>query len=370
MSYIVHYWSKGEKIIVLLYGIVQIKILKMKFFGLSLSALLIVLSLNIVSFAQGSGNKYAGEFISIGVGGRPLGMGGAYVALVNDVTAGYWNPARLSAINYPQLSLMHDSRFSGLVNYNYGGVAVPFGKNASLGLSVIAMGIDDIPDTRGALIDLNGNGQLDPGERLDPDKVKYFNSGDYAFYLTYSKKPKDNFSYGANLKVLRRNIAEEGAWGLGFDVGLAYTPVEKLLLGANLQDITTTYVTWSTGKKEVISPTAKIGAAYLIDFLSGVITPAVDFDVRFENRRTAANANIGPVSFDFHGGLEYAYKNLFSIRGGYNELGNLTLGAGVTLPKINIDYSFAKFDGDEQLGNTHRISITFTIEEDKFKRRK
>ena len=25
-------------------------------------------------FAQGSGNKYSGEFLAIGVGGRPLGM--------------------------------------------------------------------------------------------------------------------------------------------------------------------------------------------------------------------------------------------------------------------------------------------------------
>jgi hypothetical protein len=47
----------------------------------------------------------------------------------------------------------------------------------------------------------------------------------------------------------------------------------------------------------------------------------------------------------------------------------LTLGAGIKLPKINIDYSFAKFDGDENLGNTHRISLVFTLEEDKFKRK-
>ncbi len=39
--------------------------------------------------------------MAIGVGGRALGLGGAYVALANDVTAGYWNrPA--SNINYPE----------------------------------------------------------------------------------------------------------------------------------------------------------------------------------------------------------------------------------------------------------------------------
>lgn len=329
----------------------------------------IILLIYTSSFSQGSGNKYAGEFLSIGVGGRPLGMGGAFVALANDVTAGYWNPALLSKINYPQFSLMHDARFGNLVNYNYGAVGFPFGKNASLGLSVIVMGVDDIQDTRNALIDLNGNGRLDPGERLDPDKITTFNTSDYAFYLTYSKRHSDNFSYGANLKVLRRNIAEESAWGLGFDIGASYTLMNKILLGANLQDVTTTYMTWTTGKKEVITPTAKLGAGYMINLWKGVLTPAIDFDIRFENRRESAQANLGPVSFDSHFGAEYSFQNLFSIRAGRNDIGNLTIGAGIKLPKINIDYSFVKFDGDENLGNTHRISLVFTLEDAKFQRK-
>lgn len=343
----------------------------MKYIKISVVVIAFLAIFSDFGIAQGNGSKYAGEFLAIGVGGRPLGMGSAYVALVNDVTAGYWNPALLSKINYPQFALMHDARFGNLVNYNYGAIGIPLGKNQSVGLSVIVNGIDDIPDTRNALIDLNGNGILDPGERLDPDRITYFNSNDYAFYLTYSKKHNDKFSYGANFKVIRRSLAEESAWGLGFDVGLHYTPMERLMLGANLQDITTTYLAWSTGKKENISPTAKIGGAYILDvpFLKGTIIPAVDLDMRFENRQTASNFNVGAVSFDFHGGMEYTYNNLISVRGGYNEIGNLTLGAGIKLPKINIDYSFAKFDQDEQLGNTHRISLTFTLEEDKFKRK-
>ena len=339
----------------------------MKFKKITLSVF--ILFIYASAFGQGSGNKYAGEFLSIGVGGRPLGMGGAFVALANDVTAGYWNPALLSKLNYPQFSLMHDSRFGNLINYNYGAVGIPFGKNASLGLSVIMMGIDDIPDTRSALIDLNGNGTLDPGERLDPDKITSFNSSDYAFYLTYSKKHSENFSYGANLKVIRRNIAEESAWGLGFDIGASYILMNKIMLGANLQDVTTTYLTWSTGKKEVITPTAKIGAGYMIKLWKGVLTPVVDFDIRFENRQSSSEAHIGPVSFDSHIGAEYNFQNLFSIRAGRNDIGNLTLGAGIKLPKINIDYSFVKFDGDENPGNTHRISLIFTLEEDKFMRK-
>ncbi|KAA0207917.1 MAG: hypothetical protein UZ04_CHB001001587 [Chlorobi bacterium OLB4] len=322
---------------------------------------LCLFSIMLVSDArsQEGGNKYAGEFLAIGVGGRPLGMGGAYVALVNDVTSGYWNPSLLSQINYPQFSLMHDERFGNLVNYDYGAVGFPFGKDASLGLSVIRMGIDDIPDTRNAYV--NG--------RIDPNLVTRFSTTDYAFYLTYAKKHDENFSYGANLKIIRRNIAEESAWGLGLDLGVSYNINNKIFFGANLQDITTTYLSWSTGKKEVITPTAKIGSAYKIPLFDGTLTPAMDFDVRFENRRESANANLGPVSFDMHAGIEYTFKDMFSIRTGYNDIGNLTLGAGVKLPKLNIDYSFAKFDGDADLGNTHRISLIFTLEEEKFQRK-
>jgi hypothetical protein len=37
--------------------------------------------------------KYSNEFLSVGVGARALSMANANVASVNDVTAGYWNPA-------------------------------------------------------------------------------------------------------------------------------------------------------------------------------------------------------------------------------------------------------------------------------------
>ena len=81
------------------------------------------------------------------------------------------------------------------------------------------------------------------------------------------------------------------------------------------------------------------------------------------------SGRIGPVSFDMHAGLEYGFKDLFAIRVGYNDVKQLTLGAGVKLPKLNIDYSFAKFDNTDQLGNTHRISVMFTLEDEKFKRK-
>lgn len=328
-------------------------------------ALLFVLQ----SFAETFVGKYAGEFIAIGVGGRALGLGGAYAALANDVTAGYWNPAGLSSLTYPQLSLMHDERFSNLVNYDYGAIGIPMGPSASLGVSVIRLGVDAIADTRNAWTDFNNNGVLEANE-FDDSKVTYFNAADWAVYVSYARTLTEDLSYGANIKLIRREIAEASATGVGFDIGIQYRVSNEFRLGANFQDVTTTLVAWNTGTNELISPTLKVGSAYFIEAFGGRFAPALDVDVRFENRRYASNTHIGPVSLDLHSGVEFDFRNLVALRLGYSDIGSLNVGTGVHLPKLNIDYSFSKFDGVNQLGNTHRISITFTLEAEQFARRR
>jgi hypothetical protein len=324
--------------------------------------------------AQTVFGKYAGEFLSIGVGGRALGMGGAYVALANDVTAGYYNPAGLAQIDYPEISLMHAEQFGSLVNYDYAGVAIPYQKDMSFGISIMRLGVDGIPDTRNALVDQT-TGQIItdinlPSARLDYSKITEFSDQDWAFYFSFAKRHSENLYYGASVKLIYRTIANYNAYGIGFDVGSWYTPFKNFSLGANLQDITTTLVAWSTGRNELIAPTAKIGAAYHIGFLGGTITPALDFNVRFEDRQFASEVNLGPVSFDMLAGFEYNFKNIFMIRGGYNDVKQFTIGAGIKLPKLNIDYSFARFSQSalESLPDTHRISLILTLEEPKFLR--
>jgi hypothetical protein len=319
--------------------------------------------------------KYAGEFMAIGVGGRPLGMGGAFTGIANDVTSGYYNPAGLANIDYPQLALMHSEQFGNLVNYDYGAVAIPFQEDMSFGLSVMRLAVDGIPDTRNALV----NGQTGAlindinniYARLDYSKITEFSNQDWAFYLTFAKKQWDNFYWGANVKIIRRDIAEFGATGIGFDIGAFWIPLDNLSVGANLQDATTTLVAWNTGRNELISPTLKLGSSYkLTGILGGYIMPAVDFDVRFENRQFASQFNVGPVSFDMHAGLEWNIQDLVYIRGGYSDVKQFTVGAGIKLPKLNIDYSFARFSQSEldRLPDSHRISLILTLEEPRFLR--
>jgi hypothetical protein len=269
---------------------------------------------------------------------------------------------------------MHDERFGNLVNYNYAAVGIPYGKDMSFALSVIRLGIDGIPDTRNALVDENGNPINDinnPAARIDYSKVTEFSNQDWAFLLTYSKRHSEKFFYGANVKIIRRDIAEYDATGIGFDIAALYMPNQRLFLGATIQDVTTTLVAWNTGRNELISPTLKVGGAYLLNFLGGNVYPAIDLDIRFENRKYASQFNIGPVSFDPHFGVEYSYKNVVAVRGGYNDVKQFTIGAGIKLPKLNIDYSFARFNysEEERHDDTHRISVTLTLEDPKFIRK-
>ena len=319
--------------------------------------------------------KYAGELLAIGVGGRALGMGGAHAAVVNDVTAGYWNPAGLAYLDYPQISLMHEEHFGNLVNYNYAAVAVPYGKDITMAVSAMRLSVDGIPDTRNALIDRNTGSIIynidNPAAVLDPSKVKEFNNTDWAFYLSFAHRYSDKLFWGANIKILQRGIAEYTATGIGFDIGAVYEAADNFFLGANLQDITTTLVAWSTGRNELITPTAKIGTAYRLAILGGVLTPAVDFDLRFEGREFASQFNVGPVSFDMHSGIEFNYKDLFAVRGGFTDVKQFTVGAGIKLPKLNIDYSFARMTQglDSGLDDTHRISLILTLETEKYRRK-
>ncbi len=312
--------------------------------------------------------KYAGEFMAIGVGGRALGLGSSQVALASDATAGYWNPAGLARINYPEVMLMHDERFGGLVNYDYASVAIPYGPDESLGFSLTRLGVDGIPDSRNALLDYSGSGVLDATNRLDYDKITKFNSADWALYVSYASRYTPDLFYGMTVKIIRRSLAEFSATGVGFDVGLQYSPAENWYVGLNAQDITTTFLAWSTGTDELVSPTMKLGTAYFVDLFGGRFAPTCDVDVRFENRRFSSVAHVGPISIDPHAGIEFDYRQLIALRVGYSDVRQLTLGAGLHFRKLDIDYSFARFGQENDLGDTHRISLRFVLQEDRFGR--
>src|SRR5712692_400351 len=56
---------------------------------------------------------------ALGVGARPLGMGGAFVAVADDATAASWNPAGLALLLHPEVSIVGESVMSKLATTNF-----------------------------------------------------------------------------------------------------------------------------------------------------------------------------------------------------------------------------------------------------------
>jgi hypothetical protein len=333
--------------------------------------ILVIVLFSSVSFAGDFKlGKYASESLSFGVGGRALGLGGAYTALARDVSAIYWNPAGLANIEFPQVMLMHSQLYRGVVNYNFAGFALPMGANRTIGFGLTRVSVDDIPvtdlsDPTRQLGELyqNENGELVQNR---PIQIGTISDAEYAFYLSYAIRRSEKFSYGANVKVLHKGVGDYSAWGLGFDIGMLYNPSGNLFLGANLNDVTSTILAWDTGRREIIVPALKLGASYpvILPFLGGYISPAVDLELRFEGRDYAAQVAAGPVSADAHFGGEYQFKDLLAVRVG-SDAGKFAAGAGIRLPKLQIDYAYVQH---EDLHSSHRISARLTIQEQRFRR--
>ena len=98
------------------------------------------LILSISVFAQAP--IYSNEFLAIGVGARAIGMSNSNVAIVDDVTAGYWNPAGLTSITSNiQASVMHSEYFEGIAQYDYAAIAAKVDNKSSIGFSFIRFGV-------------------------------------------------------------------------------------------------------------------------------------------------------------------------------------------------------------------------------------
>jgi hypothetical protein len=315
--------------------------------------------------------KYAGEFMAIGGGARPLGMGGAFAAVASDVSSVYWNPAGITGIGTRQALAMHSERFGGLVKFNFGSYAQPTellgpDREAAWGLGLIHLGVEDLIITNHLeMIDSDGDGQLDDlvdksGNVLtEADIAALPRESDNSFALLGSFATRTGWGrVGGTLKLIYTDaIAGESSVGIGIDLGYLYRDFlfDRFDVGAKLQDATGTYISWSTGTNEFITPMLKVGAAYTLvsERMNGALLLAADADLFFEDRRTASQFWIEGVSSDLHLGAELQFQEKVMVRGGVDG-GNPTAGAGVRVGFLGFDYAYLHHDAFEA---THRVSV-------------
>lgn len=208
---------------------------------------------NFVSKAQVNTPKYANEFLAIGVGARAAALGNAHVAIVDDVTSGYWNPAGLlNQSNDYNGVLQHAEYFSGIAKYDYGAFSMPIDSLSAIGFSIIRFGIDDIPDTR-FLYDASG--------RVNYDNVRFFSAADYGFFTSYARKLPvlGGLKVGGNVKIIHRKAGQFATgWGFGLDIGAQYE-YKQWQFGAMFRDVTGTFTAWSHNSDSLITTYSQTG---------------------------------------------------------------------------------------------------------------
>jgi hypothetical protein len=318
--------------------------------------------------APAHATRYAGEFLRIGVGARALGMGSAFAGLADDGTAAFWNPAGIATLGSREITAMHAEQFGSIVKYDFLSYTMPLGSpgkpKSGLAVSLIRLGVDEIPDTRNLeILDVNGNGKFDyPEDRLIVDESRFvFDSdNDVALLFSYAREVSRGFSLGGNLKIVRQWLGDSlRSNGFGLDLGALYVGSSGWSAGAKLSDATTTQILWNTGTDEFIAPSLRTGLAKTHAFKnrSHVITAALDVQVGFSDEQLSSQANLGAVTFNFHPGLEYWLERKLALRTGF-EAQNFTAGAGFRYKKFGLDYAFLDH---QDLDSSHRISALFSF---------
>ncbi len=333
--------------------------------------------------------KYSNEFLAIGVGARALGMGSAYTSAVNDVTAGYWNPAGLLNVKGDlQVGAMHSEYFAGIAKYDYIGIARPIDSMSTLGITFLRFGIDNIPNT----IDL-----IDPSGNIDYDRITSFSSADHAFLISYARRLSiPGLRVGGNVKVIYRRVGEFArAWGFGLDAGMQYDR-GNWRLAAVARDVTSTFNAWSytldqrtvdvfqqTGNEipensvELTLPRLMLGVARQFKIGSRFdLIAALDLETTFDGRRnTLIKSDL--ISGDPRVGLELGYGGVVYVRTGVSQFQYVTdiadqqrlsvqpnIGLGIKIKSVWLDYALTDI-GDNSVA---LYSNVFSLKFDLFKR--
>lgn len=328
--------------------------------------------------------KYSNEFLNIGVGARAFGMGGANIANINGVTAGYWNPSSLVKLeNNLEVALMHSEYFAGIAAYEYGALGIKLDSVSAMGVSFLRFGVDDIPNTLN-LVDANGN--------FNYNAITSFSATDNAFLFSYARKLKpENLSVGGNVKVVYRKVGDfASAIGFGVDLSASYKK-DKWLFGAVLRDATNTFNAWSfnteeleetflaTGNEipenhlELTLPKLLLGAGYRYQIKEFELYPELDLELTFDGKRNVLiKGNV--LNIDPKLGFEANYKRIVFLRFGVNNIQDElkaenesvktfqpNVGVGFHFKKVALDYALTDIGNQSVALYSHVFSLKIGI---------
>lgn len=295
-----------------------------------------------------SAGTTSAAFLKLGVGARPVAMGGIHLPAQADPFALYWNPAALAYSGAGRSAgLFHNEHFQGLAQ-EFLGYSGPAGEGTlGLGLNYFRVGKD-----------LERRSGLNESDPLNPITVPEgrFGAYDLAFYAGYGAFAGRGAALGVSLKMIRQSIDDEAGETAALDLGALrsfrwrggeYTAgLAVQNLGPGVRFVRRSHPLPLTARATLGRTLGPRGAAL-----------ALQLEKPVDNYPSLA------------AGGEYPLTGRMSLRAGYryrqhgNELGawsGFSAGAGVAFDRLTFDYAFTPFG---VLGESHRFSLALRFGE-------
>ncbi len=336
---------------------------------LSLLALLALAA--VPARAQDQAGTKAAAFLLLGTDARGTALGSAQVAAADGAAALYWNPAGITDASAVTGGDVVFSSSDWLVDtrHNYLGATFTAGSLGTFGLSVTQLDYGEEPVT--TIDNPDGTGEL-------------WGAQDLAVGLSYARALTERFTIGATGKLVHQQVWNEAAVGGALDLGLRYeTGYRGLTIGMAMTNFGSDMRLRGrdlrrrididpdqSGNNDDLPAALEVGSwAMPLAFNVGVSADAYragDLSLMLTAQGQAPSDNSQSASF----GGEFAFRDLFFVRGGYRQAfsavaedGGWALGFGLNYSLnsrlgLTVDYVFQEY---EPFGTPQMFSVGVTF---------
>jgi long-subunit fatty acid transport protein len=309
----------------------------------------------------------AAPFLSIGQGARAIGMGSAHVAITDDPSALYWNPAGITKVQGFGFVVDHTNWIAD-ISYNYMAFTYNLGGFGTVGASFTISDVDEMKVT--TVEDPDGTGEV-------------FGVTDAAFSLAWAIDITENFSIGFNPKYIYQSIWRMSASTIALDLGVQYiTPFDGAILAMSITNFGPKMQLSGSSTQVIYDPdpnTTGNNSSIPANIQTDTWDLPLTFRVGLGYQPLKTEDNTITVSLDalhlsdnyesLNLGAEYCYDDFISLRAGYKSLflteseESFSLGFGLRQLLIGnialrVDYAYQDFG---RLSSIQKFSFGITF---------
>jgi hypothetical protein len=262
-------------------------------------------------------NSYADDFEFGSLGARPLGMGGAFVAISDDANCVYYNPAGLAILKTREETFMYAKRLE-VLSLNYIGLV-----QRNIGFGFVSMRVDLVEG--------------------DEDREETTTMSESVFAVSFAKRFSPSVSIGGSITFPILDYPAGDDWGVGLDVGALFQVHRRIRVGVLGKNI-------GVKVRDVeVFPRMTIGG--VVNIAENIIVAADLFNKE--------NYEGDEVRLGYRIGGEYLWRDVLAFRCGIDD-GSFTLGVGFIQDKWQLDCAFAQIE-KELFEQTQALYISATL---------